>query len=604
MPVVNIDAGWLNELLAQSYPPEQLSDALDQIGCDVEEVVDIPRYRCPNCAAMVEGSMGAETVKTCGVCGHAQEEPFAVVDTMTAIRLDLLAARPDLFDIGGLVRALKGYLGEAAGLPDFVCGASDLVVDVDPSVARQESYRPFIRCAVAEVDDIDDRMLVALMKLQENLHWGVGRDRKLASIGVYDLETVRSPITYKTLDPDDEPFEPLGMAGARMSGRKILELHPKGVAYAHLLADHDRYPVLVDATGSVLSMPPIINSEGTKVKGGSTRLFIDVTGISESAVENALHTFVCSLIELGARIRTVTIRGNGTEMTSPRLEPRAFEIQLVRAKQWLGLPLDADALMLALRRMRLDVEPVDPERTRFCVRYPAFRSDIRHMVDVFEDVAIGFGYQNIEAALVPTMTVGAARPEELVSERVRTILIGLGFSEIMSLPMTTEEDHFERFRIPVPQRYARVGNPKLKALTVVRGHLMTGPMQALHENRRRPMPLRLFEIDNIALLDDSAPTRSREERRVCFVEMGREAGYANARSNLDAILREVGAEGSYAPLDHPAFTLGRGAAFSAPPFRGIIGELAPEVVVGFGLDHPVAIVEMTLSDIVCASPNP
>jgi phenylalanyl-tRNA synthetase beta chain len=597
MPIVNIDAGWLNELLEKSYPPEQLTDALDQIGCDVEEVVDIPRYRCPRCNAVVEGSMGADTVKQCGVCGHAQEEPFALVDTMTAIRLDLLAARPDLFDIGGLVRALEGYLGEKQGLPDFSCGSSDVVVKVDPSVTDKASYRPYIRCAVAELPPLDDRMLVALMKLQENLHWGVGRDRKLASIGVYDLATIEGPITYKTLHPDDEPFEPLGMPGAPMSGRKILEEHAKGVAYAHLLADHARYPVLVDATGQVLSMPPIINSEGTKVKAGSSRLFIDVTGISEAAVDNALHTFVCSLIELGAKISTVRMLQGEEERVSPNLAPRESVIELSRAKQWLGLPLDADNLMASLRRMRLDVAPLDEERTRFRVRYPAFRSDIRHMVDVFEDLAIGFGYQNIQAALVPTMTVGSARPEEEASDRVRTVLFGLGFSEIMSLPLTTEADHFERFRTPVPERYTRVGNPKLKALTVVRSHLMSGVMQALHENRRRPMPLRLFEIDNVALLADEAPTGSREERRLCFVEMGRDAGYASARSYLDSLLRELGAEGTFTATQEACFTPGRAATFEAPPFHGKLGELHPEVIVGFGLDHPVAIVEVTLSHI-------
>ena len=78
------------------------------------------------------------------------------------------------------------------------------------------------------------------------------------------------------------------------------------------------------------------------------------------------------------------------------------------------------------------------------------------MVDLFEDVAIGYGYANIEPRLVRSMTVGTPRPEETLSDRVRQMLIGLGFSEIMSLPLTTEEHQFERLRLPTPERYPQV----------------------------------------------------------------------------------------------------------------------------------------------------
>lgn len=599
MPVVNIDAAWLNELLGESYEHELLSDTLEQIGCDVEEIVEIDRFRCPSCHNIVEGTLGADAIKICGFCNHESEESFEKIDRITVIRLDLLAARPDLFDIGGLVRALRGYLGQVKGLPDFSVESSGLTVEIDPSVGREESYRPHIRCAVVRMPAIDDRLLIAIMKLQENLHWGVGRDRKLASIGVYNLDAVKGPVTYKTLHPDDEPFEPLGVPGEQWSGRKILEEHPKGVAYAHLLADHERYPLLVDAKGLVLSMPPIINSEETKLRPGCRNLFVDVTGISEAAVENALNTLVCSLIELGGSVETVELVSGGERRTSPDLTPGEKVIELDRAKQWLGLPLDAESLMDCLLKMRLDVEPLDAERNRFAVRYPAFRSDIRHMVDIFEDLAIGFGYHNIEAAIVPTMTVGGARPEEQASEQVRSIMLGLGFNEIMSLPMTTEEDHFEKLGLEVPARYVRVGNPKLKALTVVRGHLMTGVLLALRENRRRPMPLRLFELDNVANIDDDGLNGVAEERRLCFVEIGSDVGYATARSNLDALLRELGIDVVYEKVEHGSFTSGRVASFAAKEgvLRGLIGELHPEVIVGFGLDHPVSIVEMTISAI-------
>ncbi|MEZ4473564.1 MAG: phenylalanine--tRNA ligase subunit beta [bacterium] len=596
MPVVSIDAARLNALLRDSYAPERLSDALEQIGCDVEEVVELARYRCPACSSMVEGSQGAET-RVCGVCGHSQEAVFEQVDTITAIRLDLLAARPDLFDIGGLARALQGYLGEVRGMPRYATSPSGVTVRVDASVARPESYRPFIRCAVVHVPPLDDVDLATLMKLQENLHWGVGRDRKLASIGVYDLDTLQGDVHYTTMDPDTEPFEPLGMAGTRLSGRTILEEHPKGTAYAALLADHQRYPVLRDAAGQVLSMPPIINSEGTRVRVGSTRLFVDVTGPSEAAVVHSLNMLVSSLCELGGAVSTVdVITADGARTTSPDLSPRTYEISLPRAKQWLGLPLDAQSLVDCFERMRLDVAPLDDQGELFQVTCPAFRSDVKHMVDLFEDLAIGFGYENIVPAIVPTMTVGRPRPEEVASGLVRTALVGLGYTEVMSLPMTTEADHFTRLGQAVPEHFVRVANPKLRALTVVRSHLMGGVLQALHENRRRPMPVRLFELDNCVRLDAAGENGTTEERRLCFGDIGPDAGYASVRARLDALLWELGLTGTFEPVEHPAFVPGRVARFTTgTAVEGLIGEVAPGVLDAFGIDLPVGLVECLIA---------
>ncbi len=216
---------------------------------------------------------------------------------------------------------------------------------VDKSLGDKSSYRPFIACAVMTLPPVDEMSLIAIMKLQENLHWGVGRDRKLSSIGVYDMATITGDVTYRTIDPDKEPFVPLGIPGTKMSGRQILEAHPKGVAYAELLASHKRYPVLVDANGQVLSMPPIINSDETKLKKGTTRVFIDVTGISQSAVTKSLDTLVCSLAEIGGKIETVSIiDADGSKRTTPDLAPRSKDIDLAEAKRWLGLPLDEKSL--------------------------------------------------------------------------------------------------------------------------------------------------------------------------------------------------------------------------------------------------------------------
>src|SRR6187455_3154746 len=77
MPIVNIDVAWLNRLLGQQLPPERLHESLDQIGCDVEDVVDVQYSRCPQCGSLVEHPLGQDEVKTCGMCGCEREAPFA-----------------------------------------------------------------------------------------------------------------------------------------------------------------------------------------------------------------------------------------------------------------------------------------------------------------------------------------------------------------------------------------------------------------------------------------------------------------------------------------------------------------------------------------------
>ncbi len=183
----------------------------------------------------------------------------------------------------------------------------------------------------------------------------------------------------------------------------------------------------------------------------------------------------------------------------------------------------------------------------------------------------------------------------MLSDRVRQILIGLGYSEIMSLPLTTEEHQFERLRLPTPDRYAEVTNPKLKAYNVVRGHLLGGLFEALRENRRRPMPQRMFEIDNVVALNDSAETGAAEYRKVALAEIGRESGFATVRSVVDAMLRELGWQAEYQAIEHPTFVPGRAADISmgGKPI-GVLGEVHPEVLSNFGLTYPVALAELTL----------
>jgi phenylalanyl-tRNA synthetase beta chain len=594
MPIVNYSVKQLNDLLGEKHPMEEIMESVRQLGCDVEDAVDINLYCCPACDALNDKLAGEEPVNRCSFCGHETEEGFEMFASDSVIRIDLLADRPDLFDVVGLSRALKGYLELEKGMPVFACEKSDIQVNVDSSVLE---IRPYIVCAVAEVPPLDHTVLRELMKLQENLHWGVGRDRKLASIGIYDLDTLAAPIVYKSVAPTGFTFHPLTMPDVEMTPAEILKDHPKGVAYAHLLETLPRYPLLIDSKGLTLSMPPIINSDETRCRLGTSRLFIDVTGTGEHAVADALNILVCAVSDLGGKLKTVKINYPDRSVTTPDLAPRQIEVSFRDAKKWLGIDLSRDEFMHCIKKMRLDVTPGNKDNDKFITQYPAFRSDIRHEVDIFEDVLIGYGVDNVQMELVPTMTVGQERPEEHTANIVRSAMFGMGFTEIMSLNLQSEESHFNRLGMEPDESYVLVGNPKTVNQRVLRAHLMTGIMEMFVKNKKKTVPQKVFEIGPVTFLDPDAETGVGEYRHLAFAVIGPETGYAEARAVLDSILRELGLNGEYRTAEHPTFIDGRYAEVTNEDgLWARLGEIHPQVLNNFSLAYPIAFCEMRLAN--------
>lgn len=597
MPIVSYSVKQLNQLLAEEHPMDEIMESIKQLGCDVEDAVDINMYRCPTCESLNDRLTSEDPANRCTFCGYESEKGFQLFATDSVIRIDLLADRPDLFDVVGLSRALKGYLELEKGLPTFTTAAGDIRVDVDPSVLE---IRPYIVCAEAEIPPLDHTMLRELMKLQENLHWGVGRDRKLASIGIYDLDTLTLPIVYKSVEPKGFKFHPLTMPDVEMTPAEILTDHPKGTAYAHLLEELPRYPLLIDAKGLTLSMPPIINSDETKCKIGTKRLFIDVTGLGEHAVTDALNILASSITDLGGSLKTVKINypDRSGPVITPDLAPKKIEVSFKDAIQWLGIDMDKEKFMHCIRKMRLDVTPIKNDDDKYTVGYPVFRSDIRHEVDIFEEVLIGYGVDNVEMQLVPTMTVGQERPEEKIANMVRTIMNGLGFTEVMSLNLQSEESHFNRLGMEPDESYVRVDNPKTLNQQVLRYHLMTGVMETLEKNKKKVVPQKIFEVGAVTFLNPETETGINEYRHLSIAVTGPETGYAEIRAVLDSVLRELGFSGRYRAVEHPTFIDGRCAEVSIDGgLWARLGEIHPQVLNNYGLAYPVALCEMRLATV-------
>lgn len=612
MPVIGIPVEMLNERISSKLEPDAMVTKLQQLGCDVEGYATLRRFACQTCQFLMEITETENPPVECQACGKdfkAHPDQLQERGTNEVIRMELLAVRPDMFDPAGLARTLRGYLGEHLGPVEYELAPASVTVEVQAELDNKANplYRP-IRCAIVRGAQLDEDRIKVLMKLQENLHWAMGRDRKRASIGVYDLSTFDAGkgVYYKLVTPEGLRFVPLGKS-EEMTPKEVLEKHPKGVDYAHLLAERSHYPLLgsyrADGSEVVMAFIPIINSEETKVVQTSQDLFIDVTGVEERLVEKILNTVVTSLLELcpGSKAERVNISAPGKEpYQTPDLTPQKMQFDTSLPARRIGIDVDDAAVRELLLKMGHGVK--DGADGKVLVEVPAYRNDILHPVDLVEDVAIAYGYHNIVPSLVPTFTVGVETARSALMNRVRQALCGLGYHEVLTLILSNEADQFEKLRRKNADRHVLVSHPISIEQTLIRTSLLPGLLDTFSVNTDHPLPQRIFEVGRISLLDDSQEVGAREHLRVAAAVVGSRADFTEIKAVAESLVRELGfpagaecrpvAEGEEM---HDTFIPGRGAVIGKGGAAWVtFGELHPEVLESFALAYPVALLEMDL----------
>ena len=552
MPVITLHRDRFNQYLGKELTTEEIAKWLPWLGTDIEDVG--PDY----------------------------------------VKVEYNPNRLDFSSHAGLARALKGLLGIEVGMPKYEARPSGIVLNIDPSV---EKVRPYALAGVVRGLKLDDELVRELMDMQEDLHWGVCRDRRKAAIGLHNLDVLEPPFTYTTVGPETR-FVPLDET-REMSMVEILQEHKKGRAYAHLLSHTDRYPVMVDAKGRIFTFPPIINSELTRVTAETRNLFIDITGPSMDAVRNGLNILASTLADMGGKLETVEVRYPDKTLISPDLTPQEMTLRTEYARELLGLELTDEDVIECLRRSRLDAW-VKSEGV-IGVRIPAYRIDILHEVDLVEEVALGYGFYRITPTRPVSTTSGRQHPTIKAMNCVRVIMVGLGFTEAVNFILTNEDVHYRMMRLPAGDAI-RLANPASALYSITRTLLLPGLMQNLAINRHESYPQRLFEVSDVIVRRDDAETRTERRVHVAAVSAHARANYTEMRSYLDALLRSLGLSGwDVSEATHPSFLEGRTAKILINGEEAaIIGEIHPEVLNNFGLETPVAAFEVDLETVMGA----
>lgn len=507
--------------------------------------------------------------------------------------------RPDLWSVEGLARALRGYLGIEKGLKQYSLGEPMVDVTVDK---RLNSIRPFICCSIIKNISLTDTIIRGLMHLQDKLDQTYGRSRQKTSIGIYDYDLIAFPLSYTVAKPTGISFVPLGFS-EKMTMADILERHPKGLEYGYIVKKHSVYPILLDAEQKVLSFPPIINSNDLgKVTEETHNLLVEVTGTYEQTVLNTLNLVTLALIDRGGKAHAATVHYpedpiyHPRRVITPNFNDKHMNLSIESTNRLLGLQLTGKQIKELLLTAGFHIGAVSEDALQ--VHVPCYRTDIMHEVDLIEDVAVAYGYNNITSLWRELPTTGRARPEQHLIDTARELMVGLGYQEVSTYTLTNSEILFTKMnREPTP--LVELANPKIVTMTCLRNWLLPSLMEFLSNNQSIEFPQKIFELGKVTLLDETRETRTRDEEWLAAATTHPNASFSEIKSALDAFFMNLNIPWQIQATSHPSFIAGRtGAVMIKDVNVGVLGEVNPQVLEAWKLENPTAAFEMNMQKII------
>ena len=506
------------------------------------------------------------------------------------IKVEFFPNRPDNLSVEGVARSFKGFIGQEIGFPDYKVEESGEYVTVDKDVA---AIRPFIGFAKIDNVDFTGDKLKYVMDFQENLHWVIGRDRKKVAIGIHNADVVEGPFKYIATQKDANAFVPLEK-DSEMTPDEILTEHEKGKAYAHLIENFDKYPLILDKDDNVLSMPPIINGELTKLKEDTKNIIVDVTGTDERAVNQALNIICSSFAEVGGQIKSMEVRYADKTIVSPDLTPQEMNVHVDTANELIGgTSLTAEDIKGLLLKARFDAEIIDDNEVKAII--PAYRVDILHEVDVVENIAVQYHINDVKAKLPDINTVAYENDWFKAEGIIREVMIALGFQEVMSLMLTNEDAHYEKMNQP-EEPHVQVARPITIDRTMIRTSLINSLMEFLEDNKHEDLPQKIFEIGDVLYIDETKENKTIASKKLAALVCHSTANFTEIKSIVTSVLSNLGYSMEISDSENKTFIEGRAADVVGEAEKGTIkgffGEVSPEVITNFTLEYPVIAFEI------------
>jgi len=578
MPTISLKRELLFSALGATYTEEQFDELCFKFGLELDEVV-------------------TETNE------EGKEE--------VVYKIEIGANRYDLLCLEGITRALLVFQRKME-VPKYTLTnpAAKQRIILDKSVL---SVRPHVIGAVLRNVTFTKARYNSFIDLQDKLHQNLARKRTLASVGTHDLDTIVGPFKYEAKAPTDIKFIPLNQS-QEFTSAQLMELYAGDShlkPYLPIINWSPVHPVITDSRGTVLSLPPIINGEHSKITLNTKNIFFEVTATDLTKAGMVLDTLVTMFsqyCDTPFQVEpVVTELPDGTSLVYPKLPYRTQTISQGKVNSMVGADIELEKMAGLIQDMCLPSKVVDAAAGVIEVTIPPTRHDVLHPCDIYEDVAIAYGYNNIVKTIPSTLTIAQQLPINKLTDQLRESVAQAGFTEALTFSLCSRDDVATKMRKDIKDVAAvHISNPKTLEFQIARTSLIPGLLKTVQANRKMPLPLKLFEISDVVLKDLSAEVGARNERRLAAVFYNKSPGFEIIHGLLDRVMQllevpylkpgESPTSGySLQQGQEPIFFPGRAADIVAyGQVVGSLGVLHPDVITAFDLNLPCSALEINI----------
>ena len=500
------------------------------------------------------------------------------------VRVEYSPNRPDYSTDFGIALGLQGLLGIKTGSIKLnVKKSNKYSISVKSNVSR---IRPFVTGIIAKNGKIDDKTIKQLMTMQEDLHFGIGRKRKKSSIGIHDLDKISFPLVYTTTNRNHK-FIPLN-SEKELDISEILDTTDVGKDYGSLLGQSSQVPIILDEEQNTVSFPPIINAAVTTVTTKSKNLFVEVTGLNKDDAEDMLSVVATVLQSAGFTLESVKI--TGAKNSSPKLEYRKMTVNSSLINQILGLNLSPSKIISSLKKSRLDASS---KGQNIICTIPAYRFDIFGPMDLVEEVALGYGIQNLEPTISPSQTIGKTNSVSLKLKSLDQTMIGLGYLEALNSSLTSKRVLYDMTNRD-STKLLSVLDSKSKEHTILRDSILPGLLENLSRNIHESYPQKMFETGTVFATENPIS----EKISFSGISAHKDANFTEIKSIIQSALNiGFGIKVETKTAVDPIFEEGHCASIILDDVPiGIIGKIDSKIIENYKIRVPVVGFEISLSD--------